>query len=237
MKNQYQSYFKDAKRWADDNFARIDVSRRRYQAAFLSSMGLNLLSIIAVMVLANCQTLIPLIVQHYDNGLTTVEPLTQSQAPIDRAQVESDLVRYITNRESFDVSAYRSQFDLVSVLSNAAVNKEYLNEQAKANKEAPINRLGMQASRNVRIVSIHFLDNLLANKDDLHQDHHNVAEVAFTVTDTDKLSGHAEQSHYNALIAWRYVKPSTNPEVRWKNWDGFEVIRYSKQIQVTEKPA
>ncbi|QRN02948.1 hypothetical protein GH742_03185 [Legionella sp. MW5194] len=235
--NHYPSYFKEAKRWADDNFARITVSRQRYQAAFLASMGLNLLAIAAVMILAHCQTLIPLMVHHYDNGLTTVEPLTQSNAPINRAQVESDVVRYITNRESFDVSTYRSQFDLVSVLSNTAVNNEYLKEQAKSNKDAPINRLNVHVSRNVKIASIHFLDNLLSNGRDIHQDHNNVAEVAFTITDTDKQSGHAEVSHYNALIAWQYLKPSSNPDVRWKNWDGFQVIRYSKQIQVTEKQA
>ena len=34
-------YFKRARSWADDQFGRLEQSRNRYQAAFLSAMGFN----------------------------------------------------------------------------------------------------------------------------------------------------------------------------------------------------
>lgn len=229
------TYFKEARRWADDNFARVEVSRNRYQIAFLMAMGLNICAVIAVTVLANLQTLVPVMVHHYDNGITTVEPLHQNNAPMNKAQVESDIVRYITNRESFDVSSYRTQFDLVSLLSSSTVTSEYLREQDKSSKDAPIHVLGAKGARSLHIYSINFLDNLIFNEKDFPKNHQNLAEVVFTLTDTDKATGGQTEQHFNALISWRYMEPSSNPDIRWKNWDGFQVTRYSKQLRNSER--
>lgn len=229
-----QTYFKEARRWADDNFARIEVSRNRYQAAFLLAMVLNFFSVGAVAVLANLQTLVPMLVHHYDNGITTIEPLSPANAPLNKTQVESDIVRYISNRESYELSSYRAQFDLVSLLSSASVNDEYLREQDKSNPVAPINTLANQGFRSVHIYSINFLDNLIFNEKDLTKNHHNVVEVVFTLTDTDKQSGKQTVQHYNALLSWHYLKPSDAPHLRWQNWDGFQITRYSKQLRNVE---
>jgi type IV secretion system protein VirB8 len=230
-KNQHElkDYFKEARSWADDRFAGVEVSRNRYKGAFLLALTLNCCACFAIAILAPMQRLVPLMVHHYDNGMTTVEPLTQTNAPVNKAQVESDIVRYITHRESFDLSSYRAQFELVNLLSNQAVTDEYLREQAKSAKTAPIHTLGAATSRSVHIYSINFLDNLLRNEKELPKNHNNVAEVVFTLTDIDKLTGKQTEHPFNALISWRYTKPSSSPDVRWKNWDGFQVIRYSKQ--------
>lgn len=230
-KSNPRDYFNRARTWADDTFAGVCQSRNRYQLAFTLSMGLNIAACIAVAVLANYQTLVPMMVHHYDNGITTVEPLNNPNAPMNRAQVESDIVRYITNRETYDISSYRAQFDLISLLSNGHVGAEYLQEQDKNNKEAPINLLGAHASRNVHIYSINFLDAALFNQKDLPKNHQNVAEVVFTLTDTDKTQGKPIERHYNALISWAYVTPSNSPLERWHNWDGFQVTRYSKTVR------
>lgn len=224
-------YFKRAKSWADDNFGRVHQSRNRYQLAFLVAMGLNIIAIIAVTVLVNYQTLVPMLVHHYDNGIVTVEPLTQANAPLNKAQVESDIVRYITNRESYDLSSYRAQFDLINLLSNSLVNNEYVQEQENSNKDAPINVLGTNASRQVHIYSINFLDSSLFNEKDITTNHDNVAEVVFTLTDTEKSGGKSKEQHFSALISWQYVSPSSSPAERWHNWDGFQVTRYTKNLR------
>jgi type IV secretion system protein VirB6 len=53
--------------------------------------------------------------------------------------------------------------------------------------------------------------------------------------DIDKITGKVSQTHFNALIAWRYLTPPNSPAARWQNWDGFEVIRYSKTERSMEK--
>ena len=230
-KNTMNDYFKEAKSWADDNFSRVQQSRNRYQLAFLLAMGLSIAAISAVAVLVNYQTLVPIMVHHYDNGITTVEPLNQINAPINKAQVESDIVRYITNREAYDLSSYRAQFDLINLLSNHSVSSEYVQEQDKSNKDAPINVLGTSASRLVHIYSINFLDSALFNEKDIATNHNNLAEVVFTLTDVEKSGGKPKEQQFSALIAWNYVTPSNSPMERWHNWDGFQVIRYTKNVR------
>jgi len=227
--NQYNDYFKRARTWADDNFGRLEQSRHRYQVAFLAAMGLNLVAICAIGILANYQTVVPMMVHHYDNGVTTVEPVKQDKAPINRAQVESDIARYIELREAYDVSSYRAQFELINLLSDNTVNREYLAQQDKSNPLSPIQTLGNNTKREVHIYSINFLDSLFANEQDIHKDHHPLAEVVFSLLDTDKMTGKSTLTHFNAIISWRYTTPPASPEMRWQNWDGFEVTRFSKQ--------
>lgn len=227
-------YFKKARTWADDNFGRIEQSRHRYQIAFLSAMGLNIVALAVIGILAHYQTVIPLLVHHYDNGVTTVDPVSHQNAPINRAQIESDIVRYIQYRESYDSSSYRAQFELINLLSNNSVEKEYLAEQDKSNPAAPIRLLNHTMKRDVHIYSINFLDSILENEKDIHKDHHHLAEVVFSLNDIDKVTGKTTQSHYNAMISWHYMSPPASPEVRWQNWDGFEVTRYSKQSRNLE---
>lgn len=228
------AYFKDAKTWADDTFGKMEQSKNRYQAAFLAAMGVNVATIAVIGMLAHVQTVVPMLVHHYDNGITTVEPIKPDYAPKNRAQVESDIVRYIQHREAYDVSSYRAQFELVNLLSANMVAKEYVTEQSKANTSAPIHVLGNDKKREVHIYSINFMDSMLANQSDIHKDHHALAEVVFSLIDTDKLTGKQTQSHFNTLISWRYTNPPASPETRWKNWNGFEVTRYSKTPRVVE---
>lgn len=228
------TYFKQARSWADDQFGRVEQSRNRYQTAFLAAMSFNLISLAVIGVLAHYQTVVPMLIHHYENGVTTVEPITQEKAPLNRAQVESDIARYIQHREAYDVSSYRTQFELVNVLSDNTVAKEYLSEQDKSNPASTIKNLGNTIKREVHLYSINFLDSMLSNEKDIHKDHHPLAEVVFSLIDTDKLSGKTTESHFNALISWHYIKPSDSPETRWQNWDGFEVTRYSKQTRSVE---
>ncbi|MCL9685741.1 VirB8/TrbF family protein, partial [Legionella maioricensis] len=114
--NQHPSltrYFTHARSWADDTFGRIDQSRKRYQVAFLTSMTLNVMALIAVALLSQYQTLIPLLVHHYDNGVLTVDAVANKHTPMNQDQVRSDIARYIQNRESYDASSYRAQFELI----------------------------------------------------------------------------------------------------------------------------
>ncbi len=233
--HSFNRYFKEARTWADDQFGRESLSRKRYQIAFLTAMGLNIASIAVIGVLANSQTLVPMMVHHYNNGVTTVEPLSQKNAPINRSQIESDLVRYIQHRESYDASSYRAQFNLVHMLSSPQVEKEYSAEQNPSNKTSPIKLFGSVGKREVHIYSINFLDTVFENEKDIYRDHHNLAEVVFSLTDTDKLTAKTSQSHYSALVSWQHRNPPDSPEDRWQNWDGFEVTRYSKSPRSMEK--
>lgn len=233
-KNAAQLYFGKAQTWADDLRESVAQSRNRYQAAFFTSMGLNVMVTLAVAVLANYQTVVPLLVNHYDNGVTVVSAIPEKKAITNQSQIESDLVRYVLHREAFDETSYRSQYELVTLLSNNTTAQEYVREQSKSNPQSPIAILGHAYARSVHVYSVHFIDKEVLNEKDENKNHHNVAEVVFQLTDTDKLTGKSTQTPYTALISWRYTTPPESPALRWQNWNGFEITRYSKQVQHVE---
>lgn len=219
-------YFNEAKSFADDVYGATLRSRNRYQVAFLTAMGLNVAALAAVLTLTKLHTFEPLLIHHYDQGLTTVERLKNFAVPINQAQVESDLIRYVTLRESYDSYSYKTQYELVTQLSEASVARAYAGEQDRRNQASPVNRLGTGFFREVHVYDIHFLDSLFSNKKE--SGHHNLAEIVFRLTDVDKASGQKTHQDYSALIAWNYHKPSDSPALRWNNWDGLEVVQYSR---------
>lgn len=226
-KESRQDYYTRVKSWADESRAQTEVTLSWFKLGFASSMGLNILLVIAVVGLSSVQTLVPLLVHQYDNGITTVDAINDD-APHNKAQVQSDLVRYIQNRESFDTTSYKAQFDITNLLSDEQVANEYQRGQVKTNPEAPINTVGLHKYRKVHVYSVSFLDNVLrsAGKGAKGKSHQNLAEVVFSVTDVNKITGESKTTHKNALISWRYNGIPKSPEVRWKNWSGFKITSY-----------
>ena len=225
------NYFAQACSWADDRFGTIEASRNRYRAAFLLALLLNSALALAIAMMMPLKQTEPLLIHHYSNGLTMVEPIKDKQQLINQAQIESDLVRYVVNRESFDVSSYRAQFELVNLLSASDVARDYVDTQRKNNPKSPLNELGTQISRAVHIYSINFIDRESLNATEKHakaKNHRDLAEVVFAMLDKNK-SGTEVAHHYTALISWRYLGMPTAPEARWKNFNGFEITRYTLQ--------
>lgn len=226
------SYFDLAKQWSIDRYYLSETRLSECKTALFFSCVLNGLLGIAVTFLASNQTIVPLMVHHYANGVVTVDKPKESELVIDsEAQVKSDIYRYIVSRESYDISSYSHQFDEVTALSSSNVTDEFDREQHKSNLKSPINTLGANFSRSVHIYSINFIDRFI-EKNKVKNTHHNLAEVIFSTMDRDKQTGKVTEKSYTALISWSFAEPSDNPKVRWLNWDGFQVSRYSKEERI-----
>ncbi|KAF5279907.1 hypothetical protein FQR65_LT15158 [Abscondita terminalis] len=208
-----QNYFTQARSWADDIYTAAIISRNRYQMAFFSAMGLATLAILAIIMLIPLQHIEPLLVNHYPSGHILVQPMHQPYAPSNSEQIESELVQYVINRESYADSSYDEQYSLINILSNNEVAKEYREIQSVQNPESPINRLGQTGLR--------------SDKDKLsnQQTRNRLATVNFTVT--EQINGIKTIKPYAVIMAWEYRTPSDDPGERWRNWDGFTVTRYS----------
>lgn len=225
-------YFDKACSWADDRFGAIEASRNRFRLAFILAMLFCTSLSIAISVMMPLKQLEPIIIHQYANGVTTAERLQQDLPPATQAQVESDLVRYVINRESYDSTSYRAQFELIHLLSASSIAADYEREQRAGNPDSPLSKLGMQSSRQVHVYSVNFIDH--ENFNDKEQkgkrrNHHDLAEVVFAITDKNKMTGVEEEHHYTALMSWHYTGIPASPNDRWKNWNGFEVTRYSTQ--------
>ncbi len=240
MRFQSEDYFTCAKSWADDIYTNAIISRDRYKVAFYFVLGLATLLSLAINGLIPLQHLEPLLIEHYQDGRVTVQPFKQPYKPEDMAQTESELIRYLVHRESYDPTSYRQQYALVNLLSSPVVAQEYITEQSANNRLAPIKVLGKNGYRTVHIDSIVFLDSKEKNlKINQHtQQSINLAEVNFTITDRVQDSASQKSQAFTALLSWDYLGVPKDPEIRWQNWDGFVVTRYTvtqRNIQKAEE--
>lgn len=225
-------YFKQACEWADDRLGGIESSRNRYRLAFLSTMVLCAVLALAISMMMPLKQLEPIMIHHYENGVTVAEQIKKQRPQATQAQIESDLVRYVNFRESYDMSSYRAQFELIHLLSSSSVALEYDKAQRSSNKESPVNQLGTQNSRSVHVYSVNFIDEERLNTQEQKgkkRNHHDLAEVVFSTKDHNKATGAEIERHFTALIAWNYRGIPSSPDARWNNWNGFEVTRYSVQ--------
>lgn len=224
-----ENYFQLATSWADDYYARVVTSRNRYQIAFLSAIGLCGLMTISLMMLSHTHEYIPLLVHHYDSGAVSVSPTSQKGAPKNKAEIESDLVRYIITRESYDPASFDQQYQLVTLLSDSSVARFYQSQQNGDDDQAFIHHFGNKIVRSVKIEEVSFLDNEdLNSKEKNETNHRNLAEVHFIVTDKNVSSGKESKTPYVAILSWAYGGIPSDPEVRWMNWNGFTITSYQR---------
>lgn len=221
-----QSYFIGAKSWADDIYTHAIISRNRYKFAFVIAIILAVVLSICVAELIPTLRLEPLLINHYQDGRISVEPMKQPYQPNNSAEVQSDLVRYVVSRESYDPVFYRSQYSLVNLMSNKKSSHSYRKVQSIQNKHSPVNVLRNRGWRSVHVDSVVFLDSKLKNKDDKKKRHKNVAQIDFIITDHFKNSSHHKVNSFIALVSWEYKGIPDNPGDRWRNWNGFTVTDY-----------
>ena len=224
-----ENYFQLATSWADDYCARMATSRNRYQIAFLAALGLCGLLTMSVMMLSHTHEYIPLLVHHYDSGAVSVTPASKMGVPENQAEIESDLVRYIISRESYDPAFFDQQYQMVTLLSDSSVARAYQAQQNADDDQAFIHRFGNKTVRSVKIEEVNFLDNESLNSKEKHESNHrNLAEVHFIVTDKNVSSGKETKTPFVAIMAWAYGGIPNDPEVRWMNWNGFTVTSYQR---------
>ncbi len=219
-------YFTLAKNWADDFYVVIEASRNRWKALCLWILTpILILLLILITLLVPIQKITPLVINHYQDGQTIVTPFSKKYAPTDQAQVESDIARYVSFRESYSADTYDYSYRLINLMSALTVANAFNQLQNVQNKNSPINLLGNKGYQSVKIESISFLDN--ENKNNKMDSHHrNLAQVNFVVTTFDKESAKEVTTPLTALLSWTYAGTPNDPSDRWMDWNGFKVESY-----------
>lgn len=221
-------YFQEAKDWYQERFELEQLRSRRWFAAFIVTGLIALLALIADICLIPLKTLVPMIIHANPvTGEVWIEkPSEKTYLPETEAQVQADLVRYIIGRESYMAADLNQRYKQTILLSDSTVGKQYANEQANSNKKSPVNVLGHEGRRTVKIEDIVFLD-----KAGLEEIRHfdkasqNLAKVDFT-TITHDANNQAKTEYWVATISWKYTGLPNNQQDAWDNWNGFQVTSY-----------
>jgi type IV secretion system protein VirB8 len=225
--NTDNQYFKLAKDWHFERIEAAKLNSNRWFLCFIIACLINITLSIAIIILTPLKTLVPLVIhQNVITGEAWVEKSSMPFIPANDAQTQSDIVRYITSRESYTAADLNERFSLITLLSNSQIAKSYALEQSNDNKLSPVNVLGTNGTRTVHIEDIVFIDNQnMSEPRRFKIPASNLAKVDFLVTTTDQ-NGIKKNEPFVATIGWIYKGLPNNEQDAWNNWDGFTVTTY-----------
>ncbi len=220
MKKFIDNYFQESRSWFSDIYIEAIASRNRYRFAFLWSLLIISLFLVGFILIIPLQHYQIIVVHHSDDGTVWIDQPKNKKFTIDHLQIESDIVRYITNRESYNTLDYHDHYSLINLLSASKVARAYQQQQSTNNSDSPINRFKNEITRTVQVQNVIYLNKSLK---------HPLAQVNFIVTDRDQVTGHSKKTPLLAIISWCYRGIPKDPRSQWLNWDGFTVTHYSIQ--------
>ncbi|TAK77641.1 MAG: type IV secretion system protein, partial [Gammaproteobacteria bacterium] len=216
MKNKNdtnKNYFKEGQDWYADRYESVTIQSNRWFIGFIASTTLSILLVILIITLFPLKTLVPLVVHHNTTtGEVWVDHPKSPYMPANDAEVESDIVRYITTYESYTAADIKRRFQDVILLSANRVGNQYAEEQSNANKLSPVNVLGKDGIRTVRVEDIIFIG--MQEGDKANEPSHNLAKVDFSTT-TINHAGNSKVDSWVATIGWTYKGLPSNQEEAW----------------------
>jgi type IV secretory pathway component VirB8 len=227
-----RGYFESARTWSDDYYAMAIASRNRYQMAFFAVLAV-LAVVVGCLGYVVLKQNIQLIVVHQSPAgyewISTVKP--GEKIPATWMKTRSELVRYLTMRESYDPVLYAYQTKEVGLMSASQVMREYEFAQDAKHQNALVNLLGARGYRTVQVLTVLAIDKIPEQPTPgVH--HENLAQVSFVVEDHFLDSNSIVKTPYTAMISWEYTGTPLDPESQFKNWDGFRVTKYVVQAVV-----
>ena len=230
MKNQNkveETHFNAGQDWYADRIESVQIQANRWFIGFVVSAIACILLASAIISILPLKTLVPMVVhQNTITGEVWIDRPQTEYVPANDSEVQSDIVRYITSRESYTSADINQRFQLVMLLSNSTISKQYSSEQSNDNKSAPVNILRTEGTRTVRIEDIIFIDNASVRElRHFRQPSHALAKVDFTTTTTDHL-GNKKLENWVATIGWEYKALAKTQQEAWDNWNGFKVSTY-----------
>jgi type IV secretion system protein VirB8 len=208
-----QEHFKAGETWDQEVFANMRQSRNRAWAVAFFGMGSAVLSLICLALLLPLKTFAPYVVtvDRQSGYVEVTKGIYGGDLSQDEAVTQSNLVRYVSARESYNPVVLRENYDFVALLSSGEASKEFRQLWDGKNPDNPSIVYGKNAGIDVKIKSISLLNDKTAAVRFLRELHEN---------------DQTHVSHWNAIINFQYVQKPEKMADRFVNPLGFQIISY-----------
>ena len=223
-KLRLRKYFEDAETWDQEIFANILQSRTRAWLLSFFCMGIATLCLLTLLCLLPLKTFAPYVVT-VDKSTGYVEVtkgLYDGNLTQDDAVTESNLVRYVSTRESYNPSVLHENYDLVTLMSAGSALTEFQKLWDGKNSDNPSVKMGKKASIDIKIKSVAFLNEKTASVRFLREYREN---------------DQTRTSDWNAVVDFQYVKKPLKMEDRFQNPLGFQITSYRVNPEALEPPS
>ena len=206
-------YFEDGRSWEYDRIGQMRTSRNRaWMVAAISAA-------LAFMALGSLFALMPL--KQFEPYVITVDKTTghlemarglQAGALTqDEALTQSLLVRYVTAREGYYPALNPINYDQIVLWSESDALTQYQRAWSQNNPNNPAKIFGSDTNVSTEIRGVSFLND-------------RTASVRFTRKQSER--GRTQESHWAAIISFRFVETPARMRERFKNPLGFQVSSY-----------
>jgi type IV secretion system protein VirB8 len=165
--------------------------------------------------------------------ISAVKPT--EKPPVSWLKTRAEIARYLNARESYDPTLYSYQAREVALMSSPSVFSDYEQAQDSHEKNSPVRELGARGYRTVKILNVLRID-AIPEKPTPGVHHENLAEVSFELEDHFLETNQVVKKPYTAMVSWRYEGVPKDPERLFKNWDGFQVVKYQIQPVIENIP-
>lgn len=217
-----QNLIEDGKTWDNDINARLRSSKNRawFIALVMSGVaGLSLLSLLAALPLKQVE--LRVISVDKSTGYTEiVKTVDKGNLSEDEAITQSNIVKYVVSRETYDPQDVEENFYEVTAMSTDGALLDY---QAiwtnSSTTETPSEQYGFDTTKSVQIKNISFL----APK---------TVQVRFLIN-VNSPAG-LEVEHKVAVMSFDYVQRPTKLEQIFQNPLGFKVSKYRVDQELLE---
>lgn len=214
-----KDYYDMARTWDHDIYQKVHRSKRRAWILAAACLGLALLAMLSNILLLPLKQVAPIYFM-VDRATGRVEATTgvaAGQLAEDEVVAMADIARYVTLRETYDVSDIETNFRDVLLMSAPQEARPYQDLLTGTSPDNPIKRFGDTGKIFVSIKNVSLLNN-------------QVAQVRFDTT--ERRSNASETKHWVAIVGFKYIQTPKEFKDLLKNPLGFQVTSYRRDQEI-----
>lgn len=220
-----ETYFRDARSWAEDTRARTSRSKQIAWTIAGIAIGAAAFEAVALAMLTPLKTVQPitLLVDRQTGFVQALDPNTPQRVSADAALTDAYLAQYVLAREGFDRATLQIDYRKVALWSAGNARASYLSGIAATNPASPIQALPGGSVITARVKSVSRLQS-------------GISLVRFDTQRTDR-NGQAEAPRpWISVIRFRYSAAPMAFGDRLVNPLGFQVIGYRRDAEAPPVP-
>ncbi len=210
-----KSYYEEACDWRYQMYHNQSVWLNRSLLVVASLSVLLFLSLIANLFLFPLKQNVPFLytVNETTGEITQLGQLNPNKLNQNDLMTRFLLIRYVTNRESYDADNLEQPYQIAWAMSDSAIATEYSDEVRTDNKSSPFALYGKNKYITVHVLSISTLND-------------QTNAVRFEQTLHDRNSGTEQTVQKESIVKWRYTEPETTEKALDRDPLGFKVTYY-----------
>jgi len=214
---QRQTYYAQARTWAEDRQAAFDSSRRLAWRVAAVAGAIAALEALALIALAPLKTVVPytLLVDRNTGFVEALDPAHPLPIKPQAALTQALLAQYVVARETFDINSLPEQYRKVALWSAQAARREYLGLMTRDNPDNPINRYPRTTNVETQVESVSTLGP-------------ETALVRYFTEQHNAGQGAGPRAFWAAVVRFRFSGEPMALSDRLVNPLGFQVVSYRR---------